>query len=67
MIALPEDDPELKKWVTAFRQALERLGWSEGRNVQLDYRFTPAGARAPEFAKELLIASTIGPGSGGWQ
>jgi ABC-type uncharacterized transport system substrate-binding protein len=54
MIALPEDDPELKKWLTAFRQALERLGWSEGRNVQLDYRFTPAGARAPEFAKELL-------------
>ena len=26
MIALPEDDPELKKWLTAFREALERLG-----------------------------------------
>jgi putative tryptophan/tyrosine transport system substrate-binding protein len=30
------------------------VGWSEGRNVQIDYRFTPAGARAPEHAKELL-------------
>jgi hypothetical protein len=29
MIALPESDPELKKWLAAFRQALERLGWSE--------------------------------------
>ena len=54
MIALPEDDPELKKWLTAFRQALERLGWSESRNVHLDYRFTPAGAHAQDLAKELL-------------
>jgi putative tryptophan/tyrosine transport system substrate-binding protein len=54
MIALPEDDPELKKWLAAFRQGLEKLGWSEGRNVQIDYRFAPAGARASERAKELF-------------
>jgi putative ABC transport system substrate-binding protein len=54
MIALPEDDPELKKWLAAFREGLERLGWSESRNVHLDYRFAPAGAHAQEFAKELL-------------
>ena len=54
VIALPEGDPESKKWLAAFRQALERLGWSESRNVHLDYRFTPAGAHAQELAKELL-------------
>jgi putative ABC transport system substrate-binding protein len=54
MIALPEGDPELKKWLATFRQALERLGWSEGRNIHLDYRFAPAGAHAQELAKELL-------------
>jgi putative ABC transport system substrate-binding protein len=54
MIALPEGDPELKKWLAAFRQTLERFGWSEGRNVHLDYRFAPAGAHAQEFARELL-------------
>ena len=54
MIALPEGDPELKKWLTAFRQRLELLGWSEGRNVQIDYRSSPAGARAAELARELL-------------
>jgi putative ABC transport system substrate-binding protein len=54
MIALAEGDPELKKWLTAFRQRLEILGWSEGRNVQIDYRFSPAAARAAELAKELL-------------
>jgi putative tryptophan/tyrosine transport system substrate-binding protein len=55
MVALSESDPELKKRLAAFRQALDRLGWSEGRNVHLDYRFAPAGTRAQEFAKELLI------------
>jgi putative tryptophan/tyrosine transport system substrate-binding protein len=54
MIALAEDDPESKKWLTAFRQVLEQLGWSDGLNLRLDYRFAPAGARAQEFAKELL-------------
>ena len=54
LIALPESDPELKKWLAAFGQALERLGWSENRNVHLDYRFTPAGAHARDLAKELL-------------
>jgi putative ABC transport system substrate-binding protein len=54
MIALPEDDPELQKWLAAFRQGLERLGWSQGHNVHIDYRFAPAGAHAPALAKELL-------------
>jgi putative tryptophan/tyrosine transport system substrate-binding protein len=54
LIALPENDPELQKWIAAFRRGLEKLGWSEGRNVQLDYRFAPAGAQAPALAKELL-------------
>ena len=30
------------------------MGWSEDRNVHLDYRFAPGGARAQQFAKELL-------------
>jgi|SRR5262245_15798249 len=54
MIALAEDDPESKKWLTAFRQVLDQLGWSDGLNLRLDYRFAPAGARAQEFAKELV-------------
>src|SRR5947209_186801 len=54
MIALPEGDPEPKKWIAAFVRGLEKLGWAEGRNLQIDYRFAPAGARAPELASELL-------------
>jgi putative ABC transport system substrate-binding protein len=54
LIALPENDPELQKWIAAFRRGLENLGWFEGRNVLIDYRFAPAGAGALALAKELI-------------
>ena len=43
-------DPELK----AFREELEKRGWSEGRNIHIDYRETPAAADVQTFAKELV-------------
>ena len=55
LFALAEDDPENKARLAAFRQGLERLGWSEGRNVRIDYRFASASAeRAQVLAKELV-------------
>jgi putative ABC transport system substrate-binding protein len=50
-----EDDPETKARLAAFRQGLERLGWSEGRNVRMHYRF--AADNPDQFrplAKELV-------------
>src|SRR3989442_460075 len=51
-----EDDPEMKVRLAAFRQGLERLGWSEGRNVRIDLRFAPASSadQAQALAKELV-------------
>ena len=55
LVATAEDDPDTKARLAALRQGLERRGWSEGRNVQLDYRFTAARSeRIPAFAKELV-------------
>jgi ABC-type uncharacterized transport system substrate-binding protein len=55
LMNLAEDDPATKSRVAAFRQGLERRGWSEGRNVHIDYRFTASTAeRIPAFAKELV-------------
>ena len=39
LVSGAEDDPEYQARLAAFRQGLERLGWSEGRNVRIDYRF----------------------------
>ena len=36
------DDPENKARLTAFEQALGQLGWTQGRNVRIDYRFSGA-------------------------
>jgi putative ABC transport system substrate-binding protein len=54
VIALAESDPEAKKWLSAFRERLDKLGWFEGRNVVIDYRFAPAGEGAQALAKEIL-------------
>jgi putative tryptophan/tyrosine transport system substrate-binding protein len=54
LIGFAEDDPEAKARLAAFRQGLEKRGWSEGRNVRIDYRYAPAGAQAQVLAKELV-------------
>ena len=42
------DDPESKARHAAFEQALQQLGWTQGRNVRIDYRFV--GAMPPSSA-----------------
>ena len=54
-MGVAEGDPETKARIIAFRRGLERRGWSEGRSIHLDFRFTAARAeRIPAFAKELV-------------
>ena len=55
LIGGTESDPEFQARIAAFRQSLEKLGWSEGKNIQIDYRFTAANReRTERFAKELV-------------
>jgi putative ABC transport system substrate-binding protein len=54
LVGLAENDPEMKERLARFRQGLEKLGWSEGDNVKIDYRFAPAGAEAHLLARELV-------------
>jgi len=53
LVGLAEDDPQSKARLAAFRQGLERRGWSEGRNVRIDSRFTASPDYQP-LAKELI-------------
>src|SRR5260370_33535376 len=49
------DDPEGQARITVFRQSLQALGWTEGRNVQFIYRWSGGDVvHARRFAKELL-------------
>ena len=64
MIATAETDPVTQARVTAFRQGLESLGWADGKNIRIDYRWDIGGPeRARVAAKELvaLIPDVILP------
>ncbi len=39
LLGIAENDPEARSRVKAFQQGLRDLGWLDGRNVRIDYRF----------------------------
>jgi putative ABC transport system substrate-binding protein len=55
LMTLAADDPEGQARLRAFVQGLQELGWTDGRNVRLDYRW-PAGdaERIRRQAAELV-------------
>jgi putative ABC transport system substrate-binding protein len=50
-----ENDPLAKTFVSAFIQALAGFGWTDGRNVRIDLRWTRGDInRIPALAHELV-------------
>jgi len=55
LMTLAADDPQGQARVAAFQQALQQLGWSDGRNVRIDIRWHENDAdRARRYAQELI-------------
>jgi putative ABC transport system substrate-binding protein len=55
LMGYAESDREGQANVAAFRGGLEKLGWTEGRNIRLDTRWAAAAADLTQrFAKELV-------------
>jgi putative tryptophan/tyrosine transport system substrate-binding protein len=52
----PADDPDSKARLAAFEQALHQLGWTQGRNVRIDYRFSAGDATTSRKQAEELVA-----------
>jgi putative ABC transport system substrate-binding protein len=50
-----ENDPVAKTRISGFTQALADLGWSDGRNVRMDFRWAGDDAnRIRALAQELV-------------
>ena len=57
LISGAETDPDMQARGAAFRRELEKLGWSEGRNVRFDTRFAASNpARYAPLVKEMIAS-----------
>jgi putative ABC transport system substrate-binding protein len=55
LVPQAESDPEQRSWITAFATRLRELGWTQGKNLQIDYRWAGGDpTRMPTLAKELI-------------
>jgi putative ABC transport system substrate-binding protein len=60
LIAIEESDPEAQARVTAFRQDLEKLGWVDGRNLRVEYRYVAGDVdRAGRDAAEMVAQGVV--------
>ena len=56
LMASGDNNPQYQNYVAVFRDAFQKIGWTEGRNIQIDYRWSAFDAKLMErFSKELLM------------
>jgi hypothetical protein len=58
-MGVAEGHPETESRIAGFRRGLEKRGWFEGRNVRIDYRYSPGGLDAQKLAKELIASDLL--------
>jgi putative ABC transport system substrate-binding protein len=55
LMGYAQEDPDTKARIAAFREAFEQLGWKDGHNVAITYRFGVGEIdRVRDYAKELV-------------
>jgi putative tryptophan/tyrosine transport system substrate-binding protein len=54
LLAFSESDLEGQSRVAAFQKGLQELGWMDGRNVRIDYRWAVGDADRIRYAAELV-------------
>jgi putative tryptophan/tyrosine transport system substrate-binding protein len=55
LMGYAQDEPDTQARMTAFREAFEQLGWKDGGNVAITYRFGVGELdRVRDYAKELV-------------
>src|SRR5258708_12860529 len=55
LMGFADNDEVWQVYLATFRQRLQDLGWTEGRNVRFDYRFTGEDTEPIRIAAEQLV------------
>jgi putative ABC transport system substrate-binding protein len=58
VVTLSERDPEAQARLVAFREGLQKLGWTEGRNLHIEYRWSAGDAERLRAYVADLVAMT---------
>ena len=58
-VLLPVDDADWRAGYAALVEALQRLGWTDGRNVQIEARW--AGSRASDLRRDATDLVALAP------
>ena len=66
LTTLAESDPEVRGWFTVFQVELQKLGWAQGRNISIEYRWPGSdeqrlrsyAAELVKMAPDVIFAST---------
>jgi putative ABC transport system substrate-binding protein len=61
LLSIAESDPEAQRRIQAFQQGLQELGWTEGRDLRVEYRFgaTDPGRIAAEVADLVALKPDV--------
>jgi putative tryptophan/tyrosine transport system substrate-binding protein len=57
IMGFDEDDQVWQSYLATFKQRLQDFGWSEGRNIRLDYRFTGESTERMRAAATEVVAT----------
>jgi putative tryptophan/tyrosine transport system substrate-binding protein len=56
LMGFAENDEVWQAYLATFRRRLQDLGWTDGRNLRIDYRFTGENTERIRIAAEELVA-----------
>jgi len=58
LMSTAADDPEGRARIAALLGGLQQLGWTDGRNAQIEVRWPRGDAEARRYAAELVALAT---------
>jgi hypothetical protein len=56
IIGFAENDPEVHSFINAFDKGLKELGWNDGGNVRIDYRYAAGDIGAMQRLTQEMVA-----------